>query len=294
MKKTSILVIAILACFAVACDSDSGQTADNGSGTDVGGTQDTVPVDGAVQTVQFTGQLVDFASKVGMPGVDMLVLDNDTGEPLPGYPAFKSEDQGLISLDLPADVTRVAFKANGKSRDGIWEFKNSYQFNIPSDAKNKRLYAVNKITYTTAPMTAGVVVDITKGIIAGTVYWVNKTSGEEEFVGCVTIEAIPEDDHAAGPQGEVRYFDPDKDLPTPLTKATHTWAGEEGTSRYIVANLPVGQYRIIAKIDGVVVHDEVVLRSYADSICISNIYLEGNANPTPAREECIGKKSGNG
>jgi len=220
------------------------------------------------------------------------VLDNDTGEPLDltRFPTFKSGVDGLIDLPLDPGML-VAFKATGTDKSGIWKFKDSFQYNIPSDALNKRIYAVNQIAYTTAPATAGIVVDKTKGILAGTVYWKNDAEGTEEFVGCVTIKALLADGSSTDEQGEVRYFSPDTDLPTPLTKETHTTAGDEGTSRYIIANLPVGQYRIVASIDGEVVSDEIVLRSAPDSIAISNIYLEGDANPTPDREECIGVKN---
>lgn len=287
------LMVPFLAVFVAGCEGDSG-TSDPGSGpADHGSPSDPgTQADDGTPPGRFTGQLVDFQSKVGMEGVDVTVLDNDTGEPLDPvrFPPFKSGVNGLIDLPLDPGML-VAFKANGKDKSGIWTFKDSFQYNIPSDALNKRLYVVNVITYTQAPKTAGIVVDPKKGILAGTVYWKNEAAGTEEFVGCVTIEALPADGSSTEPQGEVRYFSPDTDMPTPLTKATFTTAGDEGTSRYIVANLPVGQYRIVASIDGTVVNDDIVLRAAPDSIAISNIYLEGAANPTPARQECIGVRN---
>ncbi|HOI09069.1 MAG TPA: hypothetical protein PK313_01205 [Myxococcota bacterium] len=293
------LLVAFMMAALAGCEGDSGTTTDPGSGpvdhgnpSDPGVQPDNGSTDDGTPPGRFTGQLVDFQSKVGMEGVDVTVLDNDTGEPLDPvrFPPFKSGVNGLIDLPLDPGMM-VAFKANGKDKSGVWTFKDSFQYNIPSDAQNKRLYAVNVITYSTAPKTAGIIVDKTKGILAGTVYWKNEAEGTEEFVGCVTIEALVADGSSTTPQGEVRYFSPDTDMPTPLTKATFTTTGEEGTSRYIIANLPVGQYRIVASIDGTVVSDEIVLRAAADSIAISNIYLEGDTNPTPDRTECIGVRN---
>jgi hypothetical protein len=47
---------------------------------------------------------------------------------------------------------------------------------------------------------------------------------------------------------------------------------------------------LVVKINDVQVNTgaaEVSLFAYADSIAISNVYLEGAANPTPARAECV-------
>ncbi len=283
MRILPMFLVSFFLVLAAGCDSDSGTT-------DLGGPVDNGAVaDNGTPAGRFTGQLVDFQSKVGMEGVDVTVLDNETGAPLDlvRFPTFKSGADGLIDLPLDPGMM-VAFKANGKDKSGIWTFKDSFQYNIPSDALNKRLYAVNIITYTQAPKTAGIIVDPKMGILAGTVYWKNLAEDNEEFVGCVTIEALVADGSSTTPMGEVRYFSPDTDMPTPLTKATFTTTGDEGTSRYIIANLPVGQYQIVASIDGTVVNDDIVLRAAPDSIAISNIYLEGNANPTPPRQECIG------
>jgi hypothetical protein len=293
-----ILIAAFAMVVAAGCEGDSGSNdpgtgvTDHGNPSDPGVQPDNGSTDDGTPAGRFTGQLVDFQSKVGMEGVDVTVLDNDTGEPLDPvrFPTFKTGANGLIDLPLDPGML-VAFKANGKDKSGIWTFKDSFQYNIPSDALNKRLYVVNVITYTQAPKTAGITVDPTKGILAGTVYWKNDAEGTEEFVGCVTIEALPADGSSTTPQGEVRYFSPDTDMPTPLTKATFTTSGDEGTSRYIIANLPVGQYRIVASIDGTVVNDDIVLRAAPDSIAISNIYLEGATNPTPDRQECIGVRN---
>lgn len=251
-----------------------------------------------VTLVTFTGELVDFASKKARQGVDLVVLSNETGEPLDPvkYPPFKSGVNGRFTLELPAGI-EIGFKATGKEDPAppppgkAMVFQTTYMFNIPSDAQNKRIYAVNTITYMTAPRTAGITVDKTKGILAGTVYYKVPGTNEEQFVGCATIEAVPADGSSTTPMGEVRYFDPRNDLPGSLEVAQFTTTGLEGTSRYIIANLPVGKYKLIVKVDGVQVNTgaaEVTVGSYVDSISVSNVYVTGagGTNPTPSRPVC--------
>lgn len=293
MKK--LIAAIFLALFAFACGGDDG----NGPGTDNGPAADTTaPVDTQVGTdtttpaPTFSGTLVDFASKIGKEGVDLQVLDNDTGEVMAGQPQLKSGVGGAVSLTIAKD-TKFAMKAWGKDSTGKFEFKDTYQFNVPWDAQNKRLYAVSKLTYMTAPPPAGITVDPTKGIIAGSVYWKDPATGEEHMVGCGTVTVKWAGDAASTPatSGEVRYFNVDTDLPAPLTKATMTTVE---TSRYLVGNLPLGMREVSLKIDGKDVELEfpVKLRSYQDSICISNLYVKSATNPSPDRPECDGIKSG--
>ncbi len=278
LRKNMIFVMIAIGALSVGCGGDEG---DDNTGD-----------------ATFTGKLVDFASKTGRKGVDLVVLDNDTGLPLDPatFPSFKSGDDGKIELDLPKGIM-VAFQATGQEDVAApatpMKFQKTYMFNIDSESQGKRIYAVNTITYTTAPMTAGILVDKTKGILAGTIYFKDPATEEEQFVGCATIEAIPADGSSTDPQGDVRYFDPRNDLPASLVNAQFTTTGLAGTSRYIIANLPEGQYKLVVKVDGVQVNpgaNEVVLRSYPDSIAISNIYVtapgDATKNPTPARAEC--------
>jgi len=164
--------VALAAGFLIVagCD-DSGSGSDATMGQDTPTTQDTVTPPDAT-TVTFIGQLVDFKAKKGRKGVDITVLDNDTGEPMTGISPLKSGDDGVFQLTLPPGLL-VGFKSTGQEEvtSGIpMKFQTTYQFNIPSDAQGKRIYAVDTITYTTAPKTAGINVDRTKGILAGTIY----------------------------------------------------------------------------------------------------------------------------
>lgn len=297
MKLRALMTIAMMTLAGALLFACGG---DESSGTDTIAPTDTA-TDTTTDTVapsKFTGQLVDFASKTGRKGVDMRVLNNETGEDFDAvnFPPFKSGEDGRFELALPAG-TQVGFEATGQEDvtppAKPMVFQKTYMFNIPSDAQAKRIYAVNTITYKTAPMTAGIVVDKTKGILAGTVYFKDPATGEEQFVGCATVEAIPADGTSTTPVGDVRYFDPRNDLPASLVNAQFTTTGLAGTSRYIIGNLPLGRYKIVVKIDGVQVNPgaaELTIQSFADSIAITNIYVtsptDASKNPTPSRPEC--------
>lgn len=281
--RKSFATFAVLAL--VACASDDGDE----------NTSDTIVAEdntATTETSHFTANIRDFQTKVGVEEISITVLNNDNGDPLDldTWPTFLSGEDGQIELDLPADKD-FAIKTFGKATNAT--YKDTYMFNIDSTVQNEVIYAVNVITYKTAPSPALLKLDATKGVLAGTVYWVN-ASGEEEMVGCVTLEAIPIDDETADSQGDIRYFSDKTDMPAPLSQAPHT---TKITSRYLAGNVPEGMYRLIAKIDGKQVNmgdREVTLRSYKDSICISNIYVEDpdnpGVNPTPDREECQGQE----
>jgi len=262
-----------------------------GSGPDVGSDK-----------VVFQGVLVDFKSKTPKEGVNLLVLNNETGAPLDlvQYPQFKSGAQGRIELQLPKDIL-VAFKAWGKDVSGYWDFKETYLFNVPSDAQQKRIYAVDRLTYNAALSTSFVVETDPKtyGHLAGTIYWVN-AQGVEEFVGCLRVEVVDadgkvleekKDADGRGTFAAIRYFDTVNDTPTALANADMTHLLN---SRYLIANLPDGRYTIRAKrVEDGTVLGEISVRAFPGGISVGNFYLttaEFPVNPTPAREECKGKE----
>jgi len=265
-----------------------------------GGT-DAVQQDIGTNMVTFRGVFMDFQSKSPKEGVDLLVLNDDTGEPLDleKYPPFKSGKNGKVELTLPAGIL-VAFKASGKDSTGWFEFKTSYLFHVASNEQARNIYGVNILTYNAALSTAFVkLVDPNSlGHLAGTVYYVNE-KGEEEFIGCLIIEVLDENGNVLqeqkGQDGKgifaaVRYFDTRNDMPTSLQVSSMT---HKYNSRYMVANLPKGRYTVRAKLkdDGSVL-SQVSLMAFPDSITIGNMYLrapEFPSNPTPARDECIGE-----
>ena len=265
------------------------------------GKNDALQSDQSTNMVTFRGVFRDFQSKSPKEGVDLLVLNDDTGEPLDleKYPPFKSGKNGKVELTLPAGIF-VAFKASGKDSTGMFEFKTSYLFHVASNEQERNIYGVNILTYNAALSTAFVkLVDPNSlGHLAGTVYYVNE-KGVEEFIGCLIIEVLDEngnvlqeqkDQDGRGIFAAVRYFDTRNDMPTSLQVSSMT---HKYNSRYMVANLPKGRYTVRAKLkdDGRVL-SQVSLMAFPDSITIGNMYLrapEFPSNPTPARDECIGE-----
>ncbi len=289
MKTSMKMVVAVLVL--AGCGGGGGSApSDQGPGLKVGSDE-----------VLFRGVLVEFQSKTPKEGVDLLVLNNDTGEPLDlvRYPQFKSGPNGKIELVFPKSIPLVAFKAWGAS--GKMDFVESYLFNVPSDAQDKRIYAVLQFTYEAA-LSTSYVEDVdpkTYGHLAGTVYWVNP-QGDEEFVGCLRIEVRDEqgqvleeqkNEEGRGIFAAVRYFDTHNDMPTSLevSDMTHLL-----NSRFLIANLPNGKYTVSAvSVDTGETLGEVVVRAFPGGISIGNIYLTTDrfpTNPTPAREECKGQE----
>lgn len=286
--KRLITILAIL----VSCSSDSGTSIDIPIETSSDLTSETQG------TITFTATLVDFASKAPKEGVDMLVLNNDTGEPLDleKWPPFKSGPKGAVVVEGLTPGMQIGFKASGKS--GAMEFKDSYQFNYKVEEEGRRIYACNTITYKAALSTAAIKeVDKTLyGHLAGTIYYVDE-AGNEDFIGCLIVEVYDEsgkkleeqvDDKGKAIYAAVRYFDTRNDLPTNLKVADMTHLLN---SRFMVGNLPPGKYTVVAKTkwDGSEI-GRVTLHSFPDSISIGNIYYKADKNPTPPTEECKGVK----
>lgn len=285
------ITVFLLALSAPGCGGDGGGT-DSGGGTDT-----------TVSTT-FQGILVDFKSKAAKSGVDLSVLDNDTGELLDAekFPPFKSGAAGAINLDLPPGIL-VGFKASGQDDSGWFKFKDSYQFNVKSDDKGKKIYAVNELTYTAALSTAFIEEGdpATYGHLAGTIYWRN-AQGDEEFVGCAVIQVTDEagkvlkeekNDIGKATYCGIRYFDTITDMPAALETSDMTYLHN---SRYMVADMPVGQYTITAmmKDDPSMILGSVTLRAYPGALSIGNIYVDEHlpdltANPTPDDPECVGE-----
>lgn len=281
----------VLALFLAACGGGGGGTstpADQGPAPEV-----------APDQVAFHGLLVDFKSKTPKEGVNLLVLNNDTGEPLDPvkYPQFQSGPGGKIDLLFPRDLPLVAFKAWGKDASGFFDFKESYLFNVPTNSQNKRIYAVERLVYSTALSTC-FVVDVdptTYGHLAGTVYWVNP-DGEEEFVGCLRIEVRDaqgtrleekKDDEGRGIFAAVRYFNVCNDMPTSPTCSDMT---RHLNSRFLIANLPDGKYTVsaVSAKTGETL-GQVTVRAFPGGISVANLYLTTDqfpTNPTPDFPEC--------
>lgn len=273
MKTLRALVCALAMGFGVlACGDekgtggtqDQGPVEDQGPTQDPGPGQDLGPQDpGSPEMVTFKAVVKDNLTKEILQGATVVAYDNETGEATQ-VQATSGQD-GRITMQLPKAAGKMGFKVS------LTGFKDTYQFNIAIDSEQEEtLWAVSVNGYNMAAALAGFTPDPAKAIVAGAIYWVNN-QGEEEFVGCATI--------TSDPAGEYRYFG-DTGLPAPLAQVPETTTGK-GEARFVAGNVPPGKCTLKAWVKGQEV-GSATLFTFADSICINNIYTEGTSNPTPA------------
>jgi len=298
MKTWLAFVGAICALTLAACGGGGGGGTDTGGGTDQagpqdpgpadpGGTPDRLPVDpgptpdpgstpdqgptdpgvtpdqGGPEMVTFKAIVKDNLTKELLKGAKVTAYDNETGEATQ-YSATSGSD-GTITMELPKGTGKMGFKVS------LQGYKDTFQFNIAIDTgEQETLWSVSENGYKMAAALAGFTPDPTKAIVAGAIYWVND-QGEEEYVGCATI--------TSDPAGEYRYFG-DTGLPAPLAQVPETTTGK-GEARFVAGNVPPGKCTLKAWVKGQEV-GSASLFTFADSICINNIYTQGTSNPTPA------------
>ena len=215
-------------------------------------------------TTTLSGDLIEFGSDTGVEGARVQAYDNSVGVAIPV--CADSGAGGAVSLSgIPADITAYKGKIGLKaSKDA---YKDTYQFGLALGAVDETLWIVTEILYAAAPTMAGLVVDSTKGVVAGAVYFINELDEEEE-VGCATVNSDM--------GGDIRYFN-DEGLPTTIANREDT---NPSNGYFIAANVSVGSTEITASVDAVEV-GSVSIYSFADSICINNIYVTGLTNPEP-------------
>lgn len=218
--------------------------------------------DGDVQATPFSGTIVDFMTRMPFEGALVQVLDNTTGQKIPACATSGSD--GLVTISgIPADIDLIGLM--NTSAEGN---KDTYQFNMDSDATGETLWIVSNATYMLAPGLAGVTLDTTKGVVAGGLYFVNDLD-EEEPVGCGTVTTTP--------AGDIRYFD-DTDMPTTITNRDST---NPLNGFFLAANMDTGTTTVSATVEGDNVGSTTII-TYPDSICIGNIYVTTATNPQPA------------
>ncbi len=252
MKTKLFMLLAILAtlCLMVACGGDDEEEGEGTPGT-------------------FKGHVVDFAGDTRLPDVKIWVLDNTTGEKLDGVDPQISDANGEVTFTgIPEELELLGFLCEGFG-DETAGAVDTYQFNLVANATNEKLWSVDRVTYSTAPLAAGVTLDESLGVVAGAVYWVNADE-EEEIVGCSTVTVDPSSD-------DVRYFNNSR-LPV-NTSARDSVNPTNGY--YLIANMEIGSTTTTAWVDGEALGTTTFV-SVPNSICISNIYAEGDANPSPA------------
>lgn len=271
MKISLVCLLGLI----LACGGGGGGSSDPGTQGDILATDQTpldqlptdqvqteqVTTDLPVENVTFKAKVLDFQTKQPVEGADVVVLENDSGKET--NTNVKSGQNGVVEIQLPKGKL-VGFKVSKeKSRD-------TYQFGIASDAQDETLWLVSELTYKMAPAMAGLTVDETKGIVAGSIYFLN--NGQEEHVGCATV--------VTDPSGDIRYFNPKTGLPANKEDAPMT---SKKIAYFVAANIPAGKITMKAMVKDKEV-GVVETFSYAKSISIQNIYVNTDKNPTP--EDC--------
>lgn len=265
----SMLYTTILLATALAFSLSFG--CDNGGGTDPA-PEDTTPEPEDTEPsdlIQFKGAVEGF----GMDGnlvanVKVELFDNATGKgtgvtttsDADGYVVFANLERGKL----------YGFKSV------LENYKDTFVWNIEAGKYDEEtLWIVPNSVYQMALGLAGLVQEDGKSVVAGAVYW-EDDAGEEHGVGCATVTSDPATD-------DVRYMAAGNGLPTTVENQAYTACeGTEGNGRYVVANIPAGSVTLTAISEAGDTIGDTVMWSIADSIAVSNIYMNDDvtANPT--------------
>jgi hypothetical protein len=268
----AFVVLLSMGLMFAGCESDDNGTTDPGTTQDPGTPSDPgegdVPV---VEKVTFKAQVQDNLSKQPKEGALVTVMDNDTGEAT--TMTATADADGMVEFELDKGKM-YGFKS------ALADNKDTYVWNIPSElptgVEYEIIWILSETGFGMAAALAGFEPDPAKAIIAGALYWVND-AGEEEYVTCGTIKTDPE--------GEYRYFAENTGLPAPLESVTST-GGDKAEGRYVAGNVPAGKVTLSGyNKAGDVEWATLTLWTKADSVCISNLYVDKvqfPANPSPA------------
>jgi hypothetical protein len=215
----------------------------------------------------FKAYIQHFGGDDYVNGMEVEALSNSTGDSL-GITAT-SDATGWVTFNWGeiAVEPKVGFLCKGVAGD----WRDTYQFDIDSEAQDERLWALDETTWVGAPLMAGITMIPGKALVAGGVYWEDKTQDMlEVHLGCATVKANPED-------GDVRYFG-DNGMPTTLELRENT---NPLVAYYVVANMTPGAQLIEAFVDTTKI-GETDLFVYGDAVSISNIYADPDQpNPMP-------------
>jgi len=212
--------------------------------------------------VTFKGTLIGFGTDLPVADASVELFDNDTGNGT--GTSVVSGANGEVEFPDMDSTKLLAFKTSKENH------KDTYQFNYKADAVDETLWIVSNTVYQMALGLAGLQVTAGNGTVAGAIYWVSG-DGKEEPVGCATVVSDP-------PTEDVRYMACEGGLPTTLDKQASTCPLH---GRFLVTNMAPGKPKVTAKIGDVEI-GSIEIFSYADAIGISNIYVTGDKNPTPA------------
>ncbi len=196
---------------------------------------------------------------VPLDGAEVAILDNTTGQPT--GQSGQTDANGEVAFDLEEGLV---FAVSVKKET----YFDRYFFDIREEWGSLDVGMLPLAMVEAVSQMIGVSWDPSKGIVTGRIVFQSE-QGEED-VGCAVVESDK--------GGEVRYWDPDEDMPTALDKAPMT---SKENANFLVANVPPGPVGLTAKVAGVTVATRQAL-SFAGGMTSVDMAVTTETNPTPA------------
>ena len=286
MRLALVASLSLFLLAPLACESEGGDGGGEGTCDDC-----------------FKARLKDFQTKQKITGGECYLLYNVYPDPntteddallgqrvadadMPaGYTQpLVSGEEGVLEILLPAG-TKWGFEC-----DNADSYKTTFQYNISSDTRDydgEDIWVISNGMYDLAPVSAGIDLDSSLGVVAGRLVWYD-AAGEEIYVGCGELTLETSDGTS---DYDIAYFG-SNDLPVSDDTST---GGRTSTNPanglFIGANMPLGAVTMTMTIDGVTAGQEKIF-SAGGAVVISNINvgeaLGGStddvfdADPTPS------------
>ncbi len=196
---------------------------------------------------------------VPLVGAEVAILDNTTGQPT--GQSGQTDTNGEVAFDLEEGLV---FAMSVKKETYV----DRYFFDIREEWGSLDIGMLPLAMIDAVSQMIGMPWDHSRGIVAGRIVFQSE-QGEED-VGCAVIESDK--------GGEVRYWDPDEDMPATLDKAPMT---SKENANFLVANVPPGAVGLTAKVGGATVATKQTL-SFAGGMTSVDMAVTTETNPTPA------------
>lgn len=235
----------------------------------------------------FVGQVVNSTQITeGLAGIKLRFFNVETGELYPGE--HTSGNNGNFSAERPPGSGTFA------AGNGDW----SDTWNVPPSRKGEEKYirVSSAQSASIVPAIANYENDLESSALAGSVLWRNPSTGQDELVGCATIDQTEV-------TKDTRYFA--GNLPASLVQRSL----EQGTvppngmgtndaeaGKFFIANLAAGQQTVSASVRGEVVGKVTLVvvprkqgsivnsTGMPSNVMLANIFVDASftSNPTPA------------
>jgi len=284
MRVYSILIFLLVIGLSIGIIvfTGCGDDDDNDSaGDDDGGGGDDDDDNGGGNSI--SAYVHDFQTKQPVQDALVQLVDNTTGEPIPGFEQTSPADGKVVFTGL-SDYDLVGVKVSKSS------FKNTYQYDFNVGAQDEEFLIVSDSTASIVALVLQVDLDPTKGFAAGGIYWGDPT--DENPVGCAIVQTDPM------PNSGIFYFGNDN-LPTQDRNVVNPLAPANGTGvnpangYWVGMNMETGKVDVTAATawedqDGTLVpagtfETTTIPAVFPDSVCIANVYFSKDkydANPS--------------